>query len=282
MAQQKLAKLKTKIGDTQRKAAEVPDNIRGYALERFLNYVKNYENVLGKKFPGAMKVYRVFMDGVKLFYRDMIDHFKIRKRLVLNETDMQTMTRQELELIYKMPNYLRKMGPLLLVSAIPMAHYVTMPIAYVSIIYYCNRGRCFFCKRILIRNFCSYMYPRYLLTHHFWTLQQRSEFAVMDLRDRLLHNRSVFRHLQSDLKQVKNDEQYEQWKSILGNLGSGQHPTIEEIISVQKLFSEPPYKTTSLNYTHVVRVRFVRFANIFQIIELFFFSFSFLFLHLQL
>lgn len=103
------------------------------------------------------------------------------------------------------------------------------------------------------------MYPRYLLTHHFWTLQQRSEFAVMDLRDRLLHNRSVFRHLQSDLKQVKNDEQYEQWRNILGKLGSGRHPTVEEIISVQKIFSEPPYKTASLNYTHVVRFRNVRF-----------------------
>lgn len=129
-AQQKLAELKTKIGDTQRKASEVPDNIRGYALERFINYVKNYDKVLEKKFPGAMKVYRVFMDGVKLFYRDMIDHFKIRKRLVLHETNMETMTRQELELIYQMPNYIRKMGPLLLVSSIPMAHYVTMPIAY--------------------------------------------------------------------------------------------------------------------------------------------------------
>lgn len=120
MAQQKLTK-----------ASEVPDNIRGYALKRFINYVKNYDKVLEKKFPGTMKVYRVFMDGVKLFYRDMIDHFKIRKRLVLHETEMNAMTRQELELIYRMPNYIQKMGPLLLVSAIPMAHYVTMPIAYV-------------------------------------------------------------------------------------------------------------------------------------------------------
>lgn len=96
------------------------------------------------------------------------------------------------------------------------------------------------------------MYPRYFLTHHFWTLQQRSEFAVMDLRDRLLHNRSIFRQLQSHLKQVKNDEHYDRWKQILGKLGSGLHPTVEEIISVEKLFSEPPYKTTSLSYTHVV------------------------------
>lgn len=99
------------------------------------------------------------------------------------------------------------------------------------------------------------MYPRYFLTHHFWTLQQRSEFAVMDLRDRLLYNRNVFRHLQSDLRQVKNDEHYEQWKIILGKLGSGLHPTVQEIISVQKLFSEPPYKTTSLSYTHIVSLK---------------------------
>lgn len=132
MAKQTLTELKTKIDDTQRKAAEVPSNIRGYALERFINYVKKYENMLEKKFPGAMRVYRVFNDGVKLFYRDMMDHFKIRKKLALNETDMTKMTRQELELMYQMPNYIRKMAPLMIVSAIPMAHYVTMPIAYVQ------------------------------------------------------------------------------------------------------------------------------------------------------
>lgn len=96
------------------------------------------------------------------------------------------------------------------------------------------------------------MYPRYFLTHHFWTLQQRSEFAVINLRDRLLYNRNVFRDLQSKLEQVKNDDQYEQWSSILGKLGSGLHPTIDEILSVEKLFTEPPYNTKSLNYTHVV------------------------------
>lgn len=107
------------------------------------------------------------------------------------------------------------------------------------------------------------MYPRYFLTHHFWTLQQRSEFAVMDLRDRLLYNRNVFRHLQSNLEQVKNDEQYEQWKIILGKLGSGLHPTFKEIISVEKLFSEPPYKTSSLSYTQIVSLDSFGFKTFF-------------------
>lgn len=98
------------------------------------------------------------------------------------------------------------------------------------------------------------MYPRYFLTHHFWTLQQRSEFAVMNLRDRLTHNRPVFRSLQSKLPTLKNDPRYEEWRAVLGKLGSGVHPTTEEIISVKDLFAEAPYKTSYLSYTHVVSV----------------------------
>lgn len=100
------------------------------------------------------------------------------------------------------------------------------------------------------------MYPRHFLTHHFWTLQQRSEFAVMNLRDRLMHNRPVLRHLQSNMSTLKNDRHYERWRDILGKLGSGLHPTVEDIVRVEELFSEPPYKTKSLSYTHVVSVAF--------------------------
>lgn len=96
------------------------------------------------------------------------------------------------------------------------------------------------------------MYPRQCLTSHFWTLQQRSEFAVMNLRDRLSHNRPVFRNLQNKLETLKNDRHYEQWKTILGKLGSGVHPSVEEIIAVKDLFAETPYKTGSLSYTHIV------------------------------
>lgn len=98
----------------------------------------------------------------------------------------------------------------------------------------------------------SYMYPRKLLTRHFWTLQQRSEFAVLNLQDRISYNLKVFRFLQSKLSQVKNDVNYEKWRHALGLVGSGTHPTSEELISVKDLFAAPPYKTSSLSYRHVV------------------------------
>lgn len=96
------------------------------------------------------------------------------------------------------------------------------------------------------------MYPRHFLTHHFWTLQQRSEFAVINLRDRLVYNRPVLRHLQSNMSTLKNDRHYERWRDILGKLGSGLHPSVEDIIRVNELFAEPPYKMKSLGYTHIV------------------------------
>lgn len=128
-AEQRLANLKTRIEESQKKAEHVSDNLRGYALDRFINYVKNYDKVLEKKFPGAMKVYRVFMDGVKYFGRDMVNYVKIRSQMLMNGKSFSSMSRRELEIFYQMPNDIRKVGPILLVSAIPFAHYVTMPIA---------------------------------------------------------------------------------------------------------------------------------------------------------
>lgn len=96
------------------------------------------------------------------------------------------------------------------------------------------------------------MYPRKLLTHHFWTLQQRSEFAILNLQDRISYNLKVFRFLQSKLSQIKNDVNYEKWRHVLGSIGSGTHPTPEDLISVKDLFTAAPYKTRSLSYMHIV------------------------------
>lgn len=128
-AEHKLSDLKTKIEESQTRAGHVGDNLRGYALNRFISYIKNYDQVLEKKFPGAMKVYRVFMDGVKFFGRDSVDYVKIRSRMVIQGKEIETLTRRELELYYQMPSDIRKVGPIILISAIPFAHYLTMPIA---------------------------------------------------------------------------------------------------------------------------------------------------------
>lgn len=127
--EQTLTNLKAKIEESHRKAENVRDDIRGYALDRFINYMKNYDKVLEMKFPGAMRVYRVFMDGVKYFGRDTMDYVKIRSQMAVRGRDIDTFSTRELELFYQMPNDIRKVGPIILLSAVPFAHYITMPIA---------------------------------------------------------------------------------------------------------------------------------------------------------
>lgn len=40
--------------------------IRQYVLSRYMQYVQQYASVLEKKFPAAMRVYRVFTIGIKV------------------------------------------------------------------------------------------------------------------------------------------------------------------------------------------------------------------------
>jgi len=51
--------------------------------------------------------------------------------------------------------------------------------------------------------FFSYMFPRALLSPHFWSLQQRVEFALVEHREKLTHFRPVFRNLQAYLDIVE-------------------------------------------------------------------------------
>lgn len=106
----------------------------------------------------------------------------------------------------------------------------------------------------------SYMYPRLLLTSHFWTLQQRNEFAIIFLRNRLEYNRSVLRLLQAKKKQIKNDDLYANWQQVLGQLGSGLHPTANEIVAIKDLFRRPPYSTNSLGSIHIVSINIAIFC----------------------
>lgn len=131
LAKQTQDNLPTKMTESQYNSKKVKENIRGYVFTRFMDYVKNYERAVEKKYPRAFKTYRVYMDGVASFYRDMVDYVKISTKLLGAPENLEKLTRHELEVYYQLPRDMRKVGPLLVVSAIPFAQYITMPIAYV-------------------------------------------------------------------------------------------------------------------------------------------------------
>ncbi|XP_055626249.1 LETM1 domain-containing protein 1 [Toxorhynchites rutilus septentrionalis] len=205
----------------------VKRNVQGYVFSRFFDYVKNYDKVLEKKFPSAMHVYRVFLVGVKDFFNDMKRLVKITKIVYTHDNDLRCLTRKEIELYYQMPRDMKKVAPVLLISALPFANYVVFPLAY--------------------------MYPRKFLTSHFWSIQQKVDFAQEDLKQRLYYNRRVFRCMQAKLDVLRKaqDPLHEKFNSILGLLGSGLHPTSDEILNIQDLFVRPPFHLGHLSSVHL-------------------------------
>lgn len=108
---------------------QIRKNVRSYVFSRYINYIKNYDEVLEKKFPAAMKVYRVFAVGIKDFYNDMKLFLKISRIVNTTTQGLRSLTRRELELYYDMPKHMLQLAPVLALSALPFANYVIFPVA---------------------------------------------------------------------------------------------------------------------------------------------------------
>lgn len=209
-----------------KRGTEKPDkvaNLKQYWFGRYINYIKNYEHTLEQKFPRTMHVYRVFSIGSRDVYTDLKRFVTAIKKQGSNGAN--SLTREELQLMYTMPRDLRKLSPLFLLSALPFTNYIIFPLAL--------------------------YFPRYLLTSHYWTLQQKLEFMLINHKARLKHNKPLFRCMQAELKNIKDEALRIKWRDAIACLGSGTHPTTKNIIVCSKLFSGPPYSLNNLKRKHL-------------------------------
>lgn len=200
--------------------------MKRYAFLRLMDYMTtfNFDKVLERRFPLAIRVYRMFMDGARDFYLDMKKFLKITRIANNSAVGLRALTRKELELYYQMPRDMMKVGPVLVASALPFTNYVILPILY--------------------------MFPRTFLSPHFWTLQQRATFQEDVLRGRISYNRKVFRCMQAKLERLEKAHDYQRLGHVLGLLGSGMHATAQEIIEIKDIFERPPFDLHSLTSKH--------------------------------
>ena len=207
-----------------------PKNLtfRKYWMSRYVDYIKNFEVTLGKKIPTPMHVYRVFSLGSKQFYVDLKKYFAVRKKH--KRMGVESLTREELELSYNIPKDLVKVSPLFLLSAIPFTNYIIFPLAF--------------------------LFPRLLLTSHYWSLEQRFNFMLHYHKKRLRHNLPLLRCIQSQVHKIENPLLKIKWSGVVACLGSGTHPSVCEIIACIDLFTRAPYSLESLTGKHLVRFGF--------------------------
>ncbi|RZF35409.1 hypothetical protein LSTR_LSTR015903 [Laodelphax striatellus] len=168
-----------------------------------------------------MKLFDILLQDYML---DLKAYFTVVKKVNFSVPGIDSLALKELELYHKMPREIFKITPLIVVSVLPFANYVIFPLAY--------------------------YFPRQLLTRHFWSLQQRSEFAIIVQRKRLKWYKPVFRSLQAQLDGLQSHACYKDWEYVIRLLGSGLHPSPRTIIKCKPLFAESPYHLRRLYQSH--------------------------------
>lgn len=232
--------------------------------QKLLQFLQGYDSFL-QKFPTLYKVFRIFsigkyqlntlfnslisfctllpliqvlfnllfflfnLTGTKDLYSDVLEYMKVSKGLALGN-DVKKLTYKELMNHYEVPKALSKVLPTLFISALPFANYVVFPLAY--------------------------KYPRTFLSTHYWSLEQRVDFALDDHKKRLLYYKPVFRHLQNNLKLIADEQIREKLQSIFYTIGSGMHPQLEHVLVVNSVFRGNPYGLHYLSSGHLVSIFF--------------------------
>ena len=129
---------------------------------RLLDYLPGYEKAVSKIVPEKfVQVSRLFIRGVKLIFQDMKSFSSVHSILSGTQDPEKaclTMSRQQLEIYETLPRDLLRVGPVIVLSALPMAQYAVFPIAL--------------------------MYPKKLLSHHFWTEEQKRDALREVQRDK--------------------------------------------------------------------------------------------------
>lgn len=194
--------------------------------DRFFRYIKYWNKKLQTK---SVQIIRVFSIGMKDFYREIVVFIKARKKAKSHE-QLRALSREEIELWYQIPKDIVTVAPLFIVSAAPFANYVLFPLAYIR--------------------------PKYFLSSHFWSRQQRAQFWSDFLTKRLHYNLTVFRFLQANVVDIKNVEPdvMDKWQVVVEKLHMGKQPSLTEIIESRDVFEHEPYHLNLLPNLHLKRL----------------------------
>ncbi|CAL8101035.1 unnamed protein product [Orchesella dallaii] len=200
-------------------------NMSNFMFSKFFTFVQNYQNMMERKFPEAVKIYQTFILGVKAFTNELGEYVKIKTKALISANSIFKLSRHELDVYFRMPSEMFRVGPTLLLSALPGFQYIIFPIAL--------------------------KFPKHLLSSHFWTLQEKHQFAIDAQRKRLFNQRPVLRHLQSNLEFIRDKRHKEIFKEMLFKLGSGSQPTVPEIMRIKPLFESDPFSIKAMHGPHI-------------------------------
>ncbi|KAF2350660.1 LETM1-like [Trinorchestia longiramus] len=202
-----------------------PKGIVGYIISRYTWYIERLQHSLESEMPRTFRMFRIFSVGLKTFIKDFTGYVRVLVKLSFPSERLENLTLHQLQLYHFMPYDMFKVFPVLAISAIPFGQNLALPFGY--------------------------LFPRQLLCRHFWDLQQSHDFAMRDLRKRVLYARPVFRCLQASVAGIEPLNDRVRMQSVCHLLGSGRHPRDTQVMELRQLFSAAPYGLKNIKRHHV-------------------------------
>merc|ERR1711894_641977 len=124
-----------------------------------------------------------------------------------------------------MPSDLFRSAPVIIAAPLPLVPYALYPIAY--------------------------MFPRHLLCRHFWTEQQKREFAQDDLlKHRLPHVQKVVQYMDKHAVKIRDPGLKREFTNVLNRVENGTQPEVKEILELKELFTSYPFGLPHLAKRH--------------------------------
>ncbi|CAN8003536.1 unnamed protein product [Ixodes pacificus] len=191
-----------------------------YVVSKLKFLLEGYDMIL-KKFPVAYRLHQVFLIGTRDLYQDIREYMRISQELRYGKS-VRELSRKELELYFQIPRDIIKVAPVLFVIALPATNFFMFPLIY--------------------------LFPKQLLTWHFWSLEQRVDFSVATQRKKVSNYLPVFRYMQAN---VPKGEEGQKLLRIFHKLGSGTHPTVEDILDAKQYFIDKPLALSKLSRKHL-------------------------------
>ncbi|GFN99704.1 letm1 domain-containing protein 1 [Plakobranchus ocellatus] len=202
---------------------KVPSRPRRYALNKLVTILSNSIDKLEQRLPPKVsEVYRTARTGIRAFIADAKEYYRITRQLWSGH-GLAEFSRKDLELYRQCSHDLPVMSIALLISLAP-GGVLIFPLAY--------------------------MFPRLLLSHHFWTPQQKQEFLELKMVKQLRHYETLFRLLERKMLGISSEESRLGLQRVVRKLESNQPVSASELTELHHAFEGRPFGTDFLSLRH--------------------------------
>ncbi|CAL1536333.1 unnamed protein product [Lymnaea stagnalis] len=208
--------------ESQEDKVKPPARPRRFLLDKLISFITTSSDKLEKKIPSVFQVYRTFKTGVSGFVSDSKDFYKISTRLWSGES-LEHFTRRELELYRQFSKDLPVVGLIFVIVFAPGGA-AAFPLAYV--------------------------FPRFLLSHHFWTSQQKEEFMKIAITKQVNHYDNILDYMHLLSQHIETKATRDIVVGLISKLDSNVPLRKDEILELLPLFAGKPFNTDCLSIRH--------------------------------